>query len=176
MAIVDAPGETEGRTFAAGMRLSASVPMAVIVSLGRLGSAKYEGASVRVRLDARQPRHVRFTARFLAMHPALKLQVYVDDMGLARDGDLVADSFCVEEIPAGLAEDFTGGKLDFRTANRLLRDGRNAEAAVVYDLLFAENPLRIYRDNAWIARAAVDDGVPGAESLGQTGVMESGQS
>src|SRR3546814_10124453 len=52
MAIVDDPGETAGRTFAAGLRLRASVQMVVMVSLGRLGEADYEGSSMRVRLEA----------------------------------------------------------------------------------------------------------------------------
>src|SRR3546814_10240550 len=80
MAIVDAPGETAGKIFAAGLRLRASVPMTVMVSLGRLGDAEYEGTSLRVRLEAGQTRHVRFTTGFRAAHPALKLQVYVEGM------------------------------------------------------------------------------------------------
>src|SRR3546814_20230367 len=61
MAIVDDPGETAGRTFAAGLRLGASVQMEVMVSLGRLGEADYEGSSRSVRREAGEPRHIRFT-------------------------------------------------------------------------------------------------------------------
>jgi len=153
MAIVDAPGETAGRTFAAGMRLRASVPMVVMVSLGRLGGAEYEGVSERVHLEAGQDRQMRLTLAFNGAHPALKLQLYVEGMGLVREGDLIVDSLCVGEIPAGLADAFTDGKLDLRAANHLLRSGRNTEAATVYEFLFARNPLRIYRDNAEIAKA-----------------------
>src|SRR3546814_1630284 len=99
MAIVDDPGETAGRTFAAGLRLRASVQMEVMVSLGRLGEADYEGSSMRVRLEAGEPRHIRFTTAFRAAHPALKLQIYVADLGAARGADLMVDSLCVVSLP-----------------------------------------------------------------------------
>lgn len=151
MSVVDCPGETADRTFAAGIRLRASASMEVMVSLGRLGGGVYEGSNMRVRLAAGQFQHVRFTTTFHAAHPALKLQVYVLDMAMARETDLFVDSLCVGPVPAEFAADFTAGKLDFRAANQLLRSGRNAEAAAVYELLFDQNPLRIYRDNARMA-------------------------
>src|SRR3546814_16962238 len=125
--------------------------MEVMVSLGRLGEADYEGSSMRVRLEAGEPRHIRFTTAFRAAHPALKLQIYVADLGAARGADLMVDSLCVGSLPPQFAEEFTDGKLDFRAANTLLRSGRGAEAAAVYELLFRQNPLRIYRDNAKMA-------------------------
>src|SRR3546814_10346819 len=88
------------------------------------------------------------TTAFRAAHPALKLQIYVADLGAARGADLMVDSLCVGSLPPQFAEEFTDGKLDFRAANTLLRSGRGAEAAAVYELLFRQNPLRIYRDNA----------------------------
>ncbi|MFC3714815.1 FkbM family methyltransferase [Luteimonas soli] len=160
MAIVDAPGETAGRTFGAGIRLRASVPMAIMVSLGRLGSAEYEGTSVRVQLEARQPRHVRFTTGFRAAHTALKLQVYVEGMAPFREGDMLVDSVCVAEIPEELAGDFSDGKLDLRAANRLFREGKYAKATAVYEFLFGQNPLRIYRDNARTAEVHRDADSP----------------
>src|SRR3546814_7600146 len=70
----------------------------------------------------------------------------------------IFDSTCIGVIPDGLADDFSEGKLDFRAANRLLRVGRHTEAATVYDLLFGQNPLRIYRDNAAVAEVRRDAG------------------
>src|SRR3546814_1331070 len=87
MAIVDAPGETAGKIFAAGLRLRASVPMTVMVRLGRLGDAEYEGTSLRVRLEAGQNRNVRFTTGFRAAHPALKLKVYVEGRDPEREAE-----------------------------------------------------------------------------------------
>src|SRR3546814_12153192 len=97
-----------GRTFAAGLRLRASVQMEVMVSLGRLGEADYEGSSMRVRLKAGEPRHIRFTTAFRAAHPALKLQIYVADLGAARGADLMFDSLCVGSLPR--SEERRGGK------------------------------------------------------------------
>src|SRR3546814_1001487 len=94
---------------------------------------------------------MRFTTAFRAAHPALKLQLYVADLGAARGADLMVDSLCVGSLPPQFAKEFTDGKLDFRAANTLLRSGRGAEAAAVYELLFRQNPLRIYRDNAKMA-------------------------
>src|SRR3546814_2480491 len=73
--------------------------MEVMVSLGRLGEADYEGSSMRVRLEAGEPRHIRFTTAFRAAHPALKLQIYVADLGAARGADLMVDSLCVGSLP-----------------------------------------------------------------------------
>src|SRR3546814_12006237 len=73
-------------------------------------------------------------------------------------------SLCVGSLPPQFAEEFTDGKLDFRAANTLLRSGRGAEAAAVYELLFRQNPLRIYRDNAKMADLRDKDGAePRAE-------------
>src|SRR3546814_8793422 len=96
-----------GRTFAAGLRLRASVQMEVMVSLGRLGEADYEGSSMRVRLEAGEPRHIRFTTAFRAAHPALKLQIYVADLGAARGADLMVDSLCVGSLPPQRSEEHT---------------------------------------------------------------------
>src|SRR3546814_17869425 len=85
---------------------------------------------------------MRFTTAFRAAHPALKLQLYVADLGAARGADLMVDSLCVGSLPPQFAEEFTDGKLDFRAANTLLRSGRGAEAAAVYEPLFWQNPLR----------------------------------
>src|SRR3546814_12102957 len=70
----------------------------------------------------------------------------------------MVDSLCVGSLPPQFAEEFTDGKLDFRAANTLLRSGRGAEAAAVYELLFRQNPLRIYRDNAKMADLRDKDG------------------
>src|SRR3546814_19657835 len=73
--------------------------MEVMVGLGRLGEADYEGMSVRVRIEAGESRKVRFTTTFRAAHPALKLQAYVAGLGTARGADLMADSLCVGSLP-----------------------------------------------------------------------------
>src|SRR3546814_215223 len=118
----------------------------------------------------REPRHIRFTTAFRAAHPALKLQIYVADLGAARGADLMVDSLCVGSLPPQFAEEFTDGKLDFRAANTLLRSGRGAEAAAVYELLFRQNPLRIYRVNAKMADLRDKDGAepPVRDSMLQT--------
>src|SRR3546814_11913304 len=112
-----------GRTFAAGLRLRASVQMEVMVSLGRLGEADYEGSSMRVRLEAGEPRHIRFTTAFRAAHPALQPQIYVADLGAARGAALMVDSLCVGPLPPQFAEEVPDGNPDFRAAHPLRLEG-----------------------------------------------------
>src|SRR3546814_3713492 len=69
MAIVDDQGDTAGRQFAAGLSLRASVQMEVMVRLGRLGEADYEGLRMRVWPEVGEPLHVRFTTAFRDAHP-----------------------------------------------------------------------------------------------------------
>jgi hypothetical protein len=156
MAIVDEPGETAGRTFAGSLRLRTSVPITVKASLARLGGAPYEGSVRRIALTPNEDHEVRFCVRFEGDHPALKLQVYVEGMPAGMHGDLSIAPICLGEIPEALAEAHLAGTLDFRMANRLLREGRVADALAVYRLLFGGHPLRIYRDNIQTAQALLE--------------------
>lgn len=150
-AVIDAFGQTAGRSMTGGIRLQSDRAMTVNVSLGRHGKTEYEGASKRIKLVPGVANNVRLSKEFTKAHDAFKIQVEVLDMEGGGSAEIKLDALYVSESLTSIRRRVDEENLTLREANRLFREGDMSTAMGMYLLLHEKRPMKMYPDNALMA-------------------------
>jgi hypothetical protein len=156
VAAIDAAGPTAGRTFAGCLRVQADRAMTVDISLGRHGKTKYEGISKRITLTPGVAQSVKLCKHFEQTHAALKLQAEAIDLPGGGSVVLTIADLGINETLTSIRERLGTDNIDFRTANRMFREGDYPTALGIYLWLGQKRPLSMYGDNAMMAARRLD--------------------
>ena len=147
IAVVDDPGPTAARAFAATIRVESNRAMTVRVSIGRDGSSEYEGAHKSVGLVAGMVQSVSVRKEFARTHRALKVQLEVLELEGGGTAELMIDSLSIEPV---------GGN----TKEGALKGQGGADAAPMAEALGAPEPFQGVSHN--IPAKALPHGAPDA--------------
>jgi len=130
IAVVDDPGPTAAREFAATIRVESNRAMTVRVSIGRDGSSEYEGAHKSVGLVAGMAQLVSVRKEFARTHQALKVQLEVLELEGGGAAELLIDSVSIGPVGGNTKEDS-------------LRDQGGADAAPMAEALAAPGTFQV---------------------------------
>lgn len=159
-------GSTTQREFVAHVRLTSTRAMVAIVSLGRSGTAEYEGTGTRISMTPGVAQSVLVRHKFSKHHATLKVQIEVLELEKADTANLKIESLWIAESLTSIRLRVQEEDQTLRFANRSFRDGDHLTAMGLYLVLCEHRPLRVYPDNALMAARKLGiDSVDSADEL-----------
>ena len=150
-AIFDVTGKIQEQALIATLDLVASKNVLLEISFARHGTGDYEGTSETVRLTKNKT--IKFTTRnaFVKDYSNLKLQIKIleieenHEMVSLTIGKIYIDTLFISKIRNHVTNT---ALISLKIANQLFREEDFYSALDIYILLYNENPLKIYAENA----------------------------
>lgn len=140
-----------GKHFIGAITLKMTTPMKVNISIGRVGTTKYEGYCKTVLLEPNTDITVFVTHKFKRSFNSIKLQIELLCSADSIDADLSIKQVSLSVSVSEHVSKSSDSMVEFKLANKLYRNDEYLKALCIYLAKYDQNKLNIYKMNALMA-------------------------